>query len=105
MSAYLVINMRHYLGEHLEFIEIPGPAVRLRDFIGSIIAAVTACPPTDVNRGTNVKCRHIRKCKGEIIGHIDTKNTEEIHWFCDSCQEQGIITGWEQTHWNKIKAS
>ena len=39
MSAYLVINMRHYLGEHLEFIEIPGPAVWLRDFIGSIIAA------------------------------------------------------------------
>jgi hypothetical protein len=26
--------------------------------------------------------------------------SEEIHWYCPECENEGVISGWKNTKWN-----
>ncbi len=52
---------------------------------------------------TNVPCRrsHGRTlCLGEIEAWL-LEDTQEIAWRCPVCGDNGIISHWEGTHWDR----
>jgi hypothetical protein len=95
----LITNLRHYLGEDLSLITIPPPAAALREFLGCIVEEVTSRAPDDENYVTRLKCR--LGCGGDIIAFVDSNDPSIIKWSCMSCQDQGQLTGWEGTVWDK----
>ena len=97
----LIANLRHYLGEDLSLIKIPAPAAALREFLGCIVEAVTSRDPADINYGTDLSCR--QRCESIMIAFYDTTDPSIIHWSCSSCDDEGQITGWESTVWDKRK--
>lgn len=47
---------------------------------------------------TDIRCFRI-KCEGNIQSEI-LKETDEIHWQCSECQNEGMINGWQKTQWD-----
>jgi hypothetical protein len=94
-----IANLRHYLGEDLSLIPLPRPAAGLREFLGCIVETVTSREPDDKLYDTSLKCR--KKCEGEIIAYFNPDNPSIIMWYCSSCRDEGQISGWEGTLWDK----
>jgi hypothetical protein len=105
MGNILVADMRHYLGPDLGIIELPGPAAKLRDHLGSIVEAVTSGPGLEQNDCVrSVRCRRRpghRRCEGEIIACFDEAEPSAIKWFCPFCGDGGYIRGWQGTAWDR----
>ena len=105
MANTWVTDMRHYLNELGELPEeMPSPALRLALFQGSIVAWMTAtdCLDGQTSR-TNVNCRRNPDrlpCPGEIIAFFEV-NSEVIVWECPLCEDNGRISGWEGTSWDR----
>ncbi len=84
---------------------VPGPARRLMEHQVQIVAAAT----TAANRGARatraippIKCRRRpghRPCPG-IIEH-EVWADERITWHCPNCGDNGIITNWQSTAWDR----
>lgn len=94
-----IANLRHYLGDDLSLIKIPKPAAAIREFLGCVVEAVTSRDPDDENRITHLKCRE--HCNGDIFALFDPGDPSTIVWSCMSCEDRGMITGWEKTIWDK----
>ena len=98
----LIANLRHYLGDDLSLIKIPPPAATLREFLGCLVEAVTSRDPDDENYVTPLKCRHGSDgCDGDVIAFFDPNDPSTIKWSCFFCEDEGQITGWEGTVWDK----
>ena len=98
----LIANLRHYLGDDLSLVKIPTPAATLREFLGCLVEAVTSRDPDDENYVTPLKCRHGSDgCDGDIIVFFDPKDSSVIKWSCMFCEDEGQLTGWEGTVWDK----
>jgi len=98
----LIANLSHYLGDDLSLIKIPAPAAAIREFLGCIAEAVTSRDPDDVNYVTKLKCRKgSGGCDGDIIAFFDQDNPSIIKWSCMFCKDEGQLTGWERTIWDK----
>ena len=95
----LIVNLRQYLGDDLSLIKLPAPAAATREFLGCIVEAVTSRDPDDINYVTQLKCRG--KCNGTVNAAYNQDNPSIIKWFCSSCKDDGQITGWEKTLWDK----
>ncbi len=95
----LIANLRHYLGDDLSLVEIPVPAATLREFLGCLVEAVTSRDPDDENYVTPLKCRY--GCDGDIIAFFDPNVPSTIKWSCFFCKDEGQLTGWEGTVWDK----
>lgn len=83
---------------------LPGPARRLAEYLGSIVAAVTGTEPDDP---LGLRCRRRpgrRPCPGEVEGYIDPESNT-IHWACLVCGDNGTISNWENTMWDLREAS
>ena len=97
-----IANLRHYLGDDLSLIKIPGPAVAIREFLGCLVEAVTSRDPGDENYVTHLKCRRGSDgCDGDIIAFFDPNAPSIIRWTCMLCKDEGQLTGWEGTLWDK----
>lgn len=104
MGNILVADIRHYLGQDLSIIDLPAPAARIRDYLGSIVEAVTSRNPQQEDYVTSVRCRRRpghRRCKGEIIACFDETEPSAIKWFCPFCGDSGYIRGWQGTAWDR----
>jgi hypothetical protein len=98
----LIANLRHYLGDDLSLVKIPAPAATLRGVLGCLVEAVTSRDPDDENYVTPLKCRHsFDGCSGDVIAFFDTGDSSIIRWSCAFCEDEGQITGWEGTVWDK----
>ena len=96
----LFANLRHYLGDDLSLIKVPAPAAALREFLGCIAEAVTSGDYSNEEKYvTHLKCR--KHCGGDIFAMFDPGDLSTIVWSCLSCKDQGMLTGWEQTIWDK----
>ena len=95
----LFANLRHYLDDDLSLIKVPAPAATLREFLGCLVEAVTSRDPDDENHITHLKCK--QHCNGDIFALFDPGDPSTIVWSCMSCKDQGMLTGWEQTVWDK----
>jgi hypothetical protein len=101
-----VIDLRHYLEEDGdELSTVSGPALNLALFVTSIVVWVTDHLPTG-DPHTNVTCirRPGRKrCTGDIFAELDAVSGS-IYWQCPWCGENGIISGWQGTLWDRSPA-
>lgn len=98
-----VTNMRHYLDEDHNIAEsLPGPALSLALFLGSIVGWVSAHQQNPRPR-TNVPCRRSparQRCTGTVHACFGDDGST-ISWECPICCDQGIIHGWEDTPWDR----
>ena len=95
----LIANLRHYLGDDLSIIDIPLPAAVLRDFLGSIVEIVTSRDPDDKRYSTPIQCR--KNCGQNVIAYYSPDDPLIIKWFCTKCDDEGLLSGWEGTNWDK----
>ena len=103
MNTTWVTDLGHYLDEQGEFPErLPGPALNLALFLAAIVGWVTRHPMNEFDR-TNIPCRRSpgrRRCRGEIFARLEV-DTKTIAWHCPICGENGFISGWEHTYWDR----
>ena len=101
----LIADMRHYLGQDLSIIELTTEAARLRDYLGSIVAAVTLRNDWETDKETPISCRRRpghKRCEGNIIAWFDEAEASAIKWVCPFCGDGGYIRGWEGTFWDRM---
>jgi len=51
----------------------------------------------------DIRC-NVPGCTGPILAEI-IPVTEEIHWGCTECENDGIISDWKNTKWDNSGAS
>lgn len=106
MGHTWVTNMLHSLDEDGEFSVPPGPARRLAEYMGSIVEAVTSRPPDEEDWVIAIQCRrrpgHVR-CIAPIVAGYAEKDPTTIVWVCPACKDEGYISGWQETLWDKRK--
>ncbi len=101
MPKTYVIDIRHYLDEGGNLPALPAPAMAIALFCGSIVAWVSGWPGPD-GELTNVPCRRSRSrppCYGEVYARLSAR--DEVEWRCRVCGEQGTISGWRGTRWDR----
>jgi hypothetical protein len=83
-------------------VNVPGPARRLMDYLTRIVAAATAGEDGHVHAIDQIKCRRRpgrRACPGMIEYHM--RADERITWQCPHCGDNGIISNWQSTVWDR----
>jgi hypothetical protein len=103
MADTWITDLTHFLEDGRLVQELPGPALRLAEYLGRIVAAVTGTEPDDP---LDIRCRRRpgrRPCPGEIEGYIDPESNA-IHWKCLVCGDHGLISNWENTIWDLREA-
>ena len=99
-----VINIQHWLDETKTEAGVPQLRLKVKK-IAEIITYATSLEsgiPTD----SIPKCwrRPGRKpCKGILDIHLDT-TTNQIHWYCDNCHDEGVISGWQGLIWDMLNS-
>jgi hypothetical protein len=108
MGNTWISNIRHFLDDDGEIpYDLPGPAYQLASYFGSIVEAVTSRGKIKMYE-TGIRCRRRpsrKRCHGEVLALIDGKSNFEIKWECPVCNDNGIISGWQGTLWDKSKKS
>jgi len=107
MGDVLIADMRHYLGQDLSLIELPSPAAKLRDYLGSIVAAVTLRNDWETDNETPISCRRRsghKRCEGNIMAYFDEAGPSAIKWVCPLCGDGGFIRGRVGTAWDKTRS-
>lgn len=97
-----ITEMRHFLDESGGLAPMPGLALALARFQGSIVAWATSRAGLDSTR-TNVPCRRRprgKHCAGEIEADMDEAG-ETVAWTCPACGDAGFIRGWQDTRWDR----
>jgi hypothetical protein len=94
-----ITDLTHFLEDGRLPAKLPAPARALANHLGSIVAAVTSADP---DKPLGVRCRRRpgrRRCPGEIEAFIEP-DSNEIHWMCLTCGDNGLISNWENTLWD-----
>jgi hypothetical protein len=94
-----VIDIRHWLNESQD-----GPAVqqlkkkveKLKEIIVFATSVksrfpVKAFPKCDKRPGR-------KACNGRL--DVEMVSDEEIHWICQICGDEGVVSGWKDLFWN-----
>lgn len=97
-----ITDMRHFLDPSGSVPDMPGPALSLALFLGSIVAWATSGRATADAR-TNVSCRRSpgrKRCLGIIEANL-TESGRAVSWRCPTCGDNGVTRGWEGTLWDR----
>ena len=106
MADTWITDMRHYIEEDGTLPDLPEPAFAIAVHLGAIVGWVSRLPSSQL-APTNVPCRRRparRRCVGEIQAFIEMPGNV-VEWVCVVCGDNGRITGWEGTLWDKTIAS
>ena len=99
----LISDLRHFLDEKGALPDgIPAPAEKLANHLGAIVAAATSTEDV-FQLETPVPCRmrpYRRQCVGFIRAGFQVPENS-ITWHCPVCGDEGIISGWEKTMWDR----
>jgi hypothetical protein len=102
-----IVDLRHYTDADGDLPDtIPTPALNRAVFFGAIVAWVTDHLPAP-DPHTNVPCWRSpgrRRCRGEIMAER-RPGTDAIAWECPVCGDRGLISGWQDTLWNRRPGS
>lgn len=105
MADTWITNLRHYLDEDGRLPdELPGPARNLANHLGSIVTGITAAAwpaPQQLAVGCRRRPRN-RRCSGSIVAAIEP-GSDDIIWECPACGDNGVVSGWQGTVWDKSK--
>lgn len=102
MLKSYTIDIRHYLNEQGNLPPLPAPAMAIALFCGAVVAWVSVCPGPEGER-TNVPCRRSRSrppCYGDVYARMSLDG-DRIAWRCQACGEEGTISGWQGTRWDR----
>jgi hypothetical protein len=90
--------MNHFLDEGGKIPKkMPKEARELASFLALVIDETTnefSLEPIS----TNIRCFQ-KRCEGLIQSEF-LKESDEIHWLCSKCQNEGRISGWQKTQWD-----
>ena len=93
-----ITKLEHYLNEDGEFpADLGGPAQSLARFFAEIVSATTEA------RRSAVRCRrrpNRKPCPGVIQAVVEVRR-EEILWECPVCGDNGVLSGWAGTKWDR----
>lgn len=102
-----VTDLSHFIDTRTGLLptDVPGVARRLMEYQTRIVAAATAAADGH-DRTTEgidpIKCRRRPghcACPGVIDHHVWPD--ERITWQCPSCGDNGIISNWQSTAWDR----
>jgi hypothetical protein len=101
MADTWITDMRHFLGDDGKLPNMPGPALELALFQGAIVSWVTSPAGLDSSRTNVVSRRRPRRgrCATDIEAVLDEQGG--ILWHCPSCGDNGRISGWHGTPWDR----
>ena len=91
-----VSDLRHFLDLPED---APASARNLADHLGNIVRAATAGEPGTAWVSA-VPCRRRpgrSRCPGRIVV-LRSELPSRIEWGCDTCEDEGVISGWEGTY-------
>lgn len=99
MTLMMITDLRHFLDERGCIAPREGPALRLAEFLTSIVASITNVEGPMVPVG----CRR-RPGRKPCPGVLDIQFDEdlEIFWICPKCLDEGIIRGWQESFWDLL---
>ena len=98
----MITNIRHFLDEDDEVPDLTPEAHELLDFLAGIVEAATIAYGLPVTFA-EVQCRSViddERCDGDIEVWVDTDDNR-IGWECLDCGEEGVISNWESTAWDR----
>lgn len=94
-----VTNIQHLLDASEKMSEeMPKEARGLIGFLILIIDTTTKNLPQTLTT-TDVRCFQ-KSCNGLIKSAL-RPDTGEIHWYCPDCENEGVISEWQKTKWDK----
>jgi len=97
-----VIDIRHWLDESLTGPGLPQLKSKVKK-LGEIITYATAVEagiPVDVQPRCWRKPKR-KPCAGELDISFDP-NTDQIHWLCPECGDEGVVSGLRWLIWDMM---
>ena len=102
MPKTQVSEIKHFLDNTGQLVDSPAPLAKMASFLAAIVDAVTRKCPT-IGHNTDVRCRK-RGCNGLI--HASLQHADGgITWWCLLCEQNGVISGWQGTPWDRTADS
>jgi len=93
-------NLTHFLNKSGGIAkDMPAEAKELASFLTLIIEEASDFE-SDKGFDTGITCLN-KGCKGIIQSRVLVEKDSEIYWQCPVCKEEGMITEWEGTRWDK----
>ena len=94
-----ITNIQHLIDASEKMPEVmPKEARKLIGFLTLIIDSTTKNLPTSLT-ATDISCFK-KGCSGIIKTALMPKS-EEIHWYCPDCENEGLINNWQGTKWDR----
>jgi len=95
-----VINIQHWLDENKTAAAVPQLKSKVKKLAEIITYATSAASGMPTNEIPKCWRRPKRKpCKGILDIYLE-KATNQIHWYCNICGDEGVVTGWEGLIWD-----
>ena len=98
----LSANLRHFLDEDGNVVDVTPEARQLLDFLGDIVEIATITYGSAMILA-DTPCRMTingKRCPGELEVWVYAEDNK-IGWECQACGDEGIISGWEGTPWDR----
>jgi hypothetical protein len=93
-----ISNILHFLDEKGNIPkQMPKEARQMASFLGLIVDETTKKLPIKLTP-TSIRCFE-KGCEGIISSEI-LFTTGTIHWVCNKCENEGMISEWHNTKWN-----
>jgi len=102
MAKTFITDITHFLDDAGELKEMPASVHRMAEFLVAIIDAVTRVYP-NVAHDTGISCRK-RGCQGSLQASLQTLDGE-ITWWCPICEQNGVVSNWQGTKWDRTAVS
>jgi RNA polymerase subunit RPABC4/transcription elongation factor Spt4 len=95
-----VIDIRHWLDENLSGPGVPQLRFKVKKLTEIITFATAIKAGISVNSPPVCWRRPKRKaCLGKLEIDFDP-DTDQIHWVCPECGDEGVVTGWRGLIWD-----
>lgn len=101
MADVWITDMRCFTTDPAKVDQVPAPARRIAEYMGSIVRAGTLAR-SGIIIHTALPCRR-RPGRKPCTGHIELQRRDvppEIEWRCSECGDMGLIGGWRGGHWD-----
>lgn len=96
----MITNIQHFMDGDKVADDLPTEAQELVNFLTATIEAATEAYDDTIPASTVSACRNTTNCDGDIVAWVSHED-DQIHWRCSDCEDEGVITDWEGTPWDK----
>lgn len=99
MGNTWIVDLRHYLAPSGAIAEMPRRARLLAEYFASIVVDATS----NLDEEPSVRCRRHpghKRCTGIVMSYPSADESPSIQWHCPLCQDNGVISGWQNTLWD-----